>query len=157
VLDEEGLAVALTTLIRGLSSRMRIRIDLVCDVHRLRSSPEVEYALYRVVQEALINVHKHAAATRAEVRYYHRRGGLVLEVEDDGIGMDCESELAMATGVGIQGMCARVAQLGGTLTLSSPARGVLVRAVFPVIEASWGFQPCETFLLPITERKEGLP
>ena len=136
---------------------MRIRIDLVCDSPVLRSSPDVENALYRVVQEALINVHKHAAATCAEVRYYLQKGGLVLEVEDDGVGMDCASELAMAAGVGIQGMCARVAQLGGSLTLSSPGRGVLVRAVFPILEANWGFQPREEFLLPITARKEGLP
>ncbi len=136
---------------------MRMRIDLVCETPGLRSSSEVEYALYRVVQEALINVHKHAAATCAEVRYYREQSRLVLEIEDDGVGMDCESEPAMGAGVGIQGMHARVAQLGGTLTLSSAGHGVLVRTVLPVLDADWGFSPGEEFLLPITPWKECLP
>jgi len=157
ILEEEGLVAALKTLIRGLSSRTRVRIDLVCGTPGLRSSPEVELTLYRVVQEALINVHKHAAATCAEVRYHYETGRLVLEVEDDGIGMDCESGPAMAAGVGIQGMHARIEQLGGTLTLVSPGRGVLVRAVVPTLGTSRTFQPCEQFLLPIIARKEGLP
>jgi len=149
MLDEEGLVVALRSLIRGLASRMRMRVDFVCRTPGLRTSAEVENALYRVVQEALINVHKHAAATHAEVRYFSESGRLVLEIEDDGIGIGNESELVIGAGVGIPGMRARIVQLGGTLTLSSPRRGVLVSAEVPVVETDWMFMAKEQFLLPI--------
>jgi len=157
VLDDEGLVAALRALVRGLSSRMKLRIELVCEVPGLRSSAEVEHALYRVVQESLINIHKHAAATCAVVHYFREPSLLVLEIEDDGIGMDTEGEAAMGCGVGIQGMHARMAQLGGSLMLSSAGRGVLVRAEVPVVESDWGFQARDEYLLPITPWKEGLP
>jgi two-component system NarL family sensor kinase len=157
ILDDEGLVAALKALVRGLSSRMKLRIELECAVAGLRSTVEVEHALYRIVQESLINVHKHAAATCAVVHYFREPGLLVIEIEDDGIGMDIDGELAMGCGVGIQGMRARVAQVGGDLQVSSAGRGVLVRAEVPVVEADWGFKAREDFLLPITQWKEGLP
>jgi len=145
ILDDEGLVAALKALVRGLASRMKLRIELVCDAPGLRTSIEVENVFYRVAQESLINIHKHAGATCAIVHYFREPGLLVLEIEDDGIGMDIEGELAMGSGVGIQGMHARVAQLGGTLQLSSAGRGVLVRAEVPVVEANWGFQARDEF------------
>lgn len=157
MLDEQGLVVALRAMIAGLASRMRMRVEFVCATPGLRTSAEVENALYRVVQESLINTHKHAAATAAEVRYFREAGRLVLEVEDDGIGMDCTDDQLMGAGVGIQGMRARVEQLGGTLQLASDTCGVLIRAEFPVLETNWGYEPSEQFLLPITPWKEGLP
>lgn len=157
LLDDQGLAVALQSLIRGLASRMRIRVTLVCEAPGLRTSPEVENALYRVVQESLINIHKHAAASCAFVHYGHEPGRLVLEIEDDGVGLRDDAELAMGAGVGIQAMQARLAQVGGVLELSSPGRGLVVRAEVPVVEADWGLAVAEEFLLPITEWKEGLP
>jgi two-component system, NarL family, sensor kinase len=157
MLDDQGLVVALQTLIRGLASRMRIRVTLVCETPGLRTSPEVETALYRVVQESLINIHKHAAASCAVVHYGREPGRLVLEIEDDGVGMRDDAELLMGAGVGIQAMGARLQQVGGTLDLSSPGGGLLVRAEVPVLEADWGFEAAEQFLLPIIEWKEGLP
>jgi len=157
ILDDEGLVVALRTLVRGLSSRMKLRIDLACEAPGMRTSAEVENAFYRVVQESLINIHKHAAASCAAVHYFREPGLLVLEIEDDGVGMDVDGELAMDSGVGIQGMQARISQLGGTLQLSSAGRGVLVRAEVPVVEADWGFEAHDEYLMPITQWKEGLP
>lgn len=157
ILDDQGLVVALRALIKGLASRMKVRVDLACDEPALRASADVENAFYRVVQEALINVQKHAAASCAVVRYGWNDDRLVLEIEDDGVGMDADAELAMASGVGIQGMRARLAQIGGTLTVSSPGRGLLVQAQVPAIETVWGLQPKDAVLLPITRWKEGLP
>jgi signal transduction histidine kinase len=157
MLDDQGLVVALQSLIRGLASRMRIRVALVCERPGLRTSAEVENALYRVVQESLINVQKHAAGSCAEVRYFREPGRLVLEIEDDGVGLFGDPVLAMSMGVGIQGMRARLAHVGGTLTLSSPEHGLLVRAEVPVVETDWCFKATDEFLLPITEWKEGLP
>ena len=157
VLDDQGLVIALRALIRGLASRMRTRVTLVCEAPGLRTSPEAEHALYRVVQESLINVQKHAAASCAVVHYRREPGQLVIEVEDDGIGLAGDAALAMDSGVGIQGMRARLAQVGGTLTLSSPGRGVVVRAEVPVGESDWCFKATDEFLLPLTEWKKGLP
>jgi len=157
ILEDEGLVVALKTLVQGLSRRMRLRIELVCEAPGLRTSIEVENALYRVAQEALINIHKHAGATCAMIHIFREPDLLVLEIEDDGIGMDIAGELAMGFGVGIQGMQARLAQFGGTLRLSSAGRGVLVRAEVPVVGADHGFQARDQYLLPIIPWKEGLP
>ena len=157
MLDDQGLVVALQTLIRGLASRMRIRVTFDCDAPGLRTSPEVENALYRVVQESLINIQKHAGASCAFVHYGREPGRLVLEVEDDGVGVADDAELAMGAGVGIQGMRARLLQVGGSLTLSCPGGGLLVRAEVPVVETEWGFRATDEFLLPIIEWKEGLP
>jgi glucose-6-phosphate-specific signal transduction histidine kinase len=122
-----------------------------------RNAIRCENTLYRVVQESLINVQKHAAANCAFVHYGREPGRLVLEIEDDGIGLLGDAELAIGSGVGIQAMRARLLQVGGTLTLSNPGGGLLVRAEVPVVETDWGFQAAEEFLLPITEWKEGLP
>ncbi|HEY6816970.1 MAG TPA: histidine kinase [Croceibacterium sp.] len=159
MLDDQGLVVALRSLIRGLSSRMRTRIDLICEPPGLRTSIELENELYRVVQEALINVHKHAQAGCALVRYFRDGGRLVLEVEDDGVGVMAGDGATLNAGVGIQGMRARVEPFGGTLTLSpsSEGQGMLVRAEIPIIETARSFQADEEFLLPITPWKEGLP
>lgn len=157
VLDDQGLVVALQSLIRGLASRMRIRVTFDCDTPGLRTSPEVEHALYRVVQESLINIQKHAGASCAFVHYGREPGRLVLEIEDDGVGLPDDAELAMGAGVGIQGMQARLGDIGGSLTLSCPERGLLVRAEVPVVETDWGFKATDEFLLPIIEWKEGLP
>lgn len=157
MLDDQGLVVALQSLIRGLASRMRIRVTLACETPGLRASPEIENALYRVVQESLINIQKHAAASSARVRYGCERGRLVLEIEDDGVGLPEDAELAMDAGVGIQGMRARLLHFGGTLALSCSGRGLLVRAEVPVVETGWGFRTADRFLLPIIEWKEGLP
>jgi len=131
VLDGEGLMVALHALIGGLSTRMKAHVDLECEAIELRATPELEHELYRVVQEALINVHKHARASRAVVRLNLRDDRLILEIEDDGVGLgDCET--AARSGVGLEGMRQRLADLGGLLTISSEGRGVVVRAEVPI-------------------------
>jgi two-component system NarL family sensor kinase len=157
VLDGEGLVVALKALIRGLANRMKLRIEFECAAPGLRAAAEVENALYRVVQEALINVHKHAAADRAVVRYFREPDQLVLEIEDDGVGMDLAGRPELDCGVGIQGMQARIEQLGGALHLSSSGYGVLVRAEVPIVETGENARPDDEYLLPIPPWKEGLP
>lgn len=131
VVDSEGLIVALHALIRGLSTRMKTRVDLECEELDLRIAPELEHELYKVVQEALINVHKHARASRAVVRLAFRDDCLILEIEDDGIGLD-DCETAACSGVGLEGMRQRLEEFGGLLTISSRGRGLIVRAEVPI-------------------------
>ena len=82
-----------------------------------------------MVQEALTNVAKHAGASRVRVAIGQADGALWLEIEDDGSGFDAD---AKTSGFGLAGMRERVALAGGTLEISSPGKGTLVKASLPV-------------------------
>ena len=114
-----------TSLFRsaGLSAELESEDDL-----RLR--PETERELYRVAQEALNNVLKHAHAGRVTVRLDARDGRAALEVADDGVGF--EPALSGGGGFGLPGMRERVERLGGSLWIeSAPGAGTRVRAEVP--------------------------
>ncbi|MGH6949710.1 MAG: PAS domain-containing protein [Vitreimonas sp.] len=127
-LREQGLAKTLRSFAEGFARRAvldtRIEIgELPADV-----SPEVELALFRVAQEALMNVRRHADADRVKLRLRMEDDLLALEIEDDGVGMGAVE--TVASGVGIDGMRARLSSLDGKLTLDSPSGGgTRVRAV----------------------------
>lgn len=127
-LAELGLVDALDQLCLGLSGRFQIPIRFAVDCKRQRFEPDVEYALYRVVQEALMNVHVHASANEAEVRVASAGPVLELSVTDDGVGMNC-GQTYPRPGVGIAGMRARMSQIGGTLELADRDPGLIVTAV----------------------------
>jgi two-component system NarL family sensor kinase len=96
--------------------------------------------LLRIAQEALTNVHRHAAASHARVCIRLTRESVVLSVADDGRGMDRTSHADLSTsgtGIGISGMHARVDQLGGALRLRSrPGRGTRILAQIPLPAAA---------------------
>jgi two-component system NarL family sensor kinase len=90
----------------------------------------------RVVQEALLNVGKHAHASRVEVRLGRRDGWLVLEVRDEGVGFEANGHIDRK-GTGIGSMRERVELLGGTLQLTGrPGIGTEVEACIPLPEVS---------------------
>jgi two-component system, NarL family, sensor kinase len=134
VLDDLGLAGGLTSLSRTLPD---LDCELILGDERL---PEhVEIALYRIAQEALQNVQKHASATRVELRFAVREGTVRLEVSDDGCGFDTgvggfeardlEPE---ASGYGMRSMAERAELVGGTLTVRSrPGSGTTVTVTVP--------------------------
>jgi PAS domain S-box-containing protein len=133
-LDRDGLAVTLRRFAEGFARRsdLRARVEISGDLGDLPA--EVQRALFRVVQEALANVHRHAAARSVEVRLTGGADRLSLTVKDDGRGLPKElaaDSAATGLGVGIPGMRARIRQLGGELRLSSAATGTTVRAVVP--------------------------
>ena len=91
--------------------------------------------LFRVVQEALINVHRHARSSTARIRLKTDRDDLILEIADRGRGMSPEvSSIATggAAGIGIAGMRERLEQLGGRLEIDSSDRGTTIRATVPL-------------------------
>ncbi len=93
----------------------------------------VDAAGYRIVQEALTNVVRHADASSVSVRIGEEEGDLVIEVEDDGAGRPAPSGAAAAGGRGIRGMTERATALGGELTAGPrPGRGFAVRARLPL-------------------------
>lgn len=137
-LDEIGLRAAVESLVeRTLSTQgleIRTEIALASDDGGKRLAPEVESTAYRIVQEGLTNVGKHAGASTAEVRIAETNGRLDVAVRDDGRGFELS---APRTGFGLTGMRERVEMLGGTLTVESSEAGLgtLVRASIPVRSA----------------------
>ncbi|WP_131803694.1 histidine kinase [Pseudofrankia sp. BMG5.36] len=127
VLDELGLAGALT----GIQDRYeRPGLQLSVDVTGLPELPAaVEVAVYRIAQEALTNVIRHADAGACRLRVTTGEGELVLEVADNGRGIGSDA----AAGVGILSMRERAEELGGTLLIEIPdGGGTRIRATFPL-------------------------
>jgi signal transduction histidine kinase len=133
-LDELGLRSA----IEGLFDRHREQSGLHLDGELELSGPsageerleeQLETAVYRLVQEALTNVAKHARASRVRVSVSESDGQLSVEVQDDGSGFDPE---AASQGFGLAGMRERVNLAGGTLSIHSSEHGTLLRARLPV-------------------------
>ena len=126
-LDELGVAGAIEQLAAGLAGS-GLQVDV--RVPELPPVPAaVEVALYRVVQEAVTNVVKHAAATRARIAVAVCGNEVRLDVTDNGAG----GARTRAGGVGLAGMRDRVEEIGGTLRLSSrPGGGTTVAVVLPL-------------------------
>lgn len=132
-LDDLGLAVALAGLVRTWSGQQRTQIDLQADLDG-RLPNEVETALYRLVQEALTNVARHAHATTVSVVVTRESGAVTTVVEDDGVGFDPAS--AGADRLGLRGMHERVTLIGGELVVeSSPGAGTTIIARVPLHES----------------------
>jgi len=129
VLDDLGLLAALRHLNKGYQDRFHIPVDLqVLGLGDERLPPEVETALYRIVQEALTNIAKHAHAENVSIVLEKREPFVRLIIEDDGQGFDVNSVLGSRRGnkptdgkLGLYGMRERAALLGGTLTIESTA------------------------------------
>jgi signal transduction histidine kinase len=129
-LQSEGLAQCLRVFAAGFSRRTGLEIGVRIGFGLGRLSSRLELALYRIAQEALMNVYRHADATRARLSLKRVNGQVVLEIEDNGKGLETAS--ARTVGVGISGMEARMTQLGGTFALDASGRGLLVRATAPI-------------------------
>jgi PAS domain S-box-containing protein len=140
VLDDLGLAAALKELSDECMQSYDIEIlTKVESVSERRLPPDVESVLYRVAQEALANVCRHAQASRAEVQVSLHRHGIELLIEDNGRGYRRERAGAQDRrgGLGLQGMRERAASLGGTLSVeSAPRRGTRIRLALPLPENS---------------------
>lgn len=134
VLDDLGLVPALRFLGSRVSQRTGLDVRLEGDLEE-RQAPRVETALYRIVQEALTNVAKHAGATMAVVKVERSDEWLRCSVEDDGAGFEParRAREGSSAGLGLLGIRERLANLGGTLTLeSSPGRGTRLEAALPL-------------------------
>jgi signal transduction histidine kinase len=121
MLDDLGLEAALQSLVQDFSQRWPVKATFTSS--RLGRLPAVvELVLYRIVQEALSNVAKHANASQVRLRLTRRGRALVLVVEDDGCGFDVEAtKHSRESGLGVFGMEERLALVGGTLRVESVA------------------------------------
>lgn len=133
VLDDKGLAAAARRHVRDFATSFGIAVDLRLDgtVPR-RLSPLVKTTLYRILQEALTNVARHARAHAVEVVLKNEGTALELMIRDDGVGFDSAAALRQASGLGLHGMQERAALLGGSVEIESrPGDGTLIRARIP--------------------------
>jgi signal transduction histidine kinase len=130
-LDDFGLIAALEGLLERYTRQTGIEVEFVhAGVEGERFRSDVEVAGYRIIQEALTNVARHAAVRHASVTVEASDGTLQVLVEDEGAGFDVS---AVRAGVGLGGMRERVTILGGELEIvSAPGRGTRVSAQLPL-------------------------
>jgi PAS domain S-box-containing protein len=137
ILDDRGLAPALAGYAEGFAERsgIAVELDLTPDLGRLPK--EVELMLFRVVQESLTNIHRHSGSRAATIRLARYPQDIVLEVRDQGQGIDKRHRDGAADvrlGVGIAGMRERVRQIGGRLQIRSRPGGTDVEVVVPLFD-----------------------
>ena len=137
LLDEMGLQSAVRWYVAGFVERSGIHVDV--DLREVGRLPEpIETALFRVVQESLTNIRRHASSATASIRLTSTADEVVLDIQDQGIGLrDAPTQPSGAPrpemlGVGIQGMRERIRQLGGTFDIEFSGAGTTVHVDVPL-------------------------
>jgi signal transduction histidine kinase len=136
LLDDLGLGAALRWYVERTTARAGLEPRLSIESLRPRLSSEVETACFRIAQEALTNIVRHARAKTVWVSVAHEDSLLKLAVRDDGVGFDLNVALAQKgpdASLGLQGMQERASALGGVVSINStPGKGTEVQASFPL-------------------------
>lgn len=134
LLDDLGLAAALKSYLEGFSRRHGVAAELLDEHMEPRLAPEVETALYRIVQEALTNVAKHARARNCRVYLQGLTSSVLVTIEDDGSGFDPAllGAAGRPRGLGLISIRERAAQLGGTFQIeTAPGQGTRLTVEMP--------------------------
>jgi two-component system sensor histidine kinase DegS len=132
-LTELGLADAMRNYASEWETRCGIKVSSKLDTEDTAMSPQQELAVYRVLQEALQNVHKHAQASSVGIVWQRSAGNWVLHVTDDGIGFDLVKAARRAKSVGLLSMRERASLIGGSLQIqSNPGKGSAVTLQLPI-------------------------
>jgi signal transduction histidine kinase len=132
-LDDLGLATALQHLVDDFSTRTGIKTVLVCEELPTSLREDTATVLYRVVQESLSNIAKHANACRVEIELITDDQALDLSIRDNGCGFDVESSGRVRKGMGLMNMKERVRSVQGTFDLwSQPGQGTRIRVTVPM-------------------------
>jgi signal transduction histidine kinase len=137
VLDDLGLIPALRTFMKGFREETGIRVSLSAFAAVEQVNGDKRTVLYRVAQEALTNVARHARASRAEVKIEKVDGFICMKIRDDGKGFQKERVLSAKRGerLGLLGMRERLDMVGGKFTVTSaPGRGTTVLAQVPLMK-----------------------
>jgi signal transduction histidine kinase/ligand-binding sensor protein len=131
VLEQEGLVTALRLRLAAVEARAGVRANLMVENER-RLPIGVEQELYRIAQEVLNNIMKHARAQHVTLLLQFVDGIVILQVDDDGVGFDPHSA-ETSGGMGLRSIAARADKIGGTLTVESgPGQGTKVMVHLPV-------------------------
>ena len=136
LLDDLGVVAALRWYVDRQGQRAGFKTEFVADPPDLRLPPDMETVCFRVVQEALTNVVRHAVASMVRVELRLCDGSLELSIRDNGVGFDVNAVRVRAAGdtsLGLLGMQERVQLIGGQIEISSdPDQGTEIHAVFPL-------------------------
>jgi signal transduction histidine kinase len=137
LLDEAGLKSAANWYVEGFTQRSGVKADLDLPDDLGRLPTQIEIALFRVLQEALTNIHRHANAKRAEIKISLHENQVVLRIRDAGHGMPRRTLEqfwldALPAGVGLAGMRERIRELGGRFEISSNVGGTVIVATVPL-------------------------
>jgi PAS domain S-box-containing protein len=150
MLEEMGLSRAIHWYLDGFAERSGIETALHVSPGFPRFSRESELALFRVLQEALANVHRHSGSATANIQLSLENGSVILIVCDKGKGIPSfmlgplDDRLVSAAGVGLRGMNERMRELGGVLHLYSSDQGTTVTATVPLERCRVEDEPAET-------------
>lgn len=132
MLDQLGLLPTLEWHFKRYTAQTQVRVKFSRNGSAPRFDPDIEIAAYRIVQEALNNVARHAGVKQAKVSLFYDGRIVGLEIKDRGVGFDPGSVLSRGAGNGISGMIERAAALGGRCTIrSSSGKGTLLRVDLP--------------------------
>jgi signal transduction histidine kinase len=138
MLDHLGFIPTLEWYIENFDKQNeRLQIDFKAIGVKKRSDPEIEIILYRILQEGLTNIAKHAKAEHVSVTLTYSYSNLIFVIKDNGIGFEQVEDMrpfgAKQRGIGLIGMRERVAAVGGSIDIrSSRGKGTLIRVVLPV-------------------------
>ena len=128
-LDDFGLVPALERLAQMVAGQSGLKLEMEAQLGRERLPSEIETALYRIVQEALTNITKHARAHCVSIVLRRAREPITAVIEDDGCGFD---PTVARSGMGLDGMRERLALIGGRLKIETrPGGGVTLVALVP--------------------------
>jgi chemotaxis family two-component system sensor kinase Cph1 len=128
-LDDLGLVPAIDRLAQSFGET-GVHVDVEAPIGDARLPEAVETTLYRIAQEAVTNIAKHAEATRLSITLTRKNGSIAVIIEDDGKGFDPSTEV---DGLGLLGMRERLALVGGTLRIeTAPGAGTTIAAEVPV-------------------------
>ncbi len=145
VLDDLGLGPALKSLVEDFGARTGLQTEFKTVPFRNRLDGNAKTALYRVAQEALTNIERHAEASRITVDVRGHAKGATLRIADDGHGLDhSKTSATPSSGLGLRNMQERIEQLDGTLRVLSSKTGTVIEATVPL-----------SHLLPPQESSDG--
>jgi PAS domain S-box-containing protein len=131
IIDEEGLLEAINYLVAEETGRGTLAISFTHAVTFEHLPPLLETTLFRIVQEAMTNIRRHARATRADVRLIQDEGQIRLEIRDDGIGFDPKQ--IPSDHFGVRGITERARLFGGSARIkSAPGHGTLIAVSLPL-------------------------
>jgi len=134
-LDDFGAVAAIESMAEKYRATTDLQVRVDCADTALRFAPPVELLVFRIFQEALINVVKYAQATRVHIRLAMEERAVVLEIDDDGRGFDAQAYFrtpSISTGLGLIGMRERVAHFGGVFRVTSrPGHGTRIFVSVP--------------------------
>jgi signal transduction histidine kinase len=136
-MDAVGIASAARWYVEGFGLRSGLHLTLNTPEDPVRLPDAIELALFRVLQEALTNVHRHSGASAASILIERSSGEVILEVRDNGRGIEPEMlnrfrGTGAGVGLGLMSMSERARELGGKFQIDSGSKGTAVRATLPV-------------------------